>query len=155
MGRPTALTPEVHKAIVDMVRGGNFRATALRACGLSKNVIRNWEERGEKGEEPYAAFMHDLQQAEAESETELVSEIRNARPAIVGAQGPDLWQARAHLLERRFPNRWSARVRMTVDEELSALMKRLEAKLDEDTFAKVVHASREDAADEGASDQRH
>jgi hypothetical protein len=154
-GRPTALTPELAKRIIDMVRAGNFRATALKACGLSKNVIRNWELAGEEGKEPYAAFAEELQQAEAESETELVSEVRNARPAIVGAQGPDLWQARLALLERRFPNRWSARVRTTVDEELSALMKRLEAKLDEDTFAKVINASREDAPGEGADTPRH
>jgi transposase len=153
-GRPTSLTPELHARIVKMVRDGNFRTTALKACGLSKNVIRNWEKAGEEGREPYAAFMADLQQAEAESETELLSEVRNARPQVVGVSGPDLWQARLAVLERRFPNRWSARVRTTVDEELSALMKRLEAKLDQDTFAKVVNASREDAADE-AADPRH
>lgn len=152
-GRPTSLTPELADRIVDMVRGGNFRATALRACGLSKNVIRNWELAGEEGKEPYASFTERLQEAEAESEAKLVAEVRNARPQVVGVSGPDLWQARLALLERRFPNRWSARVRTTVDEELSALMKRLEAKLDEDTFAKVVHASREDAAD--ADEARH
>lgn len=147
-GRPTALTTELAKRIVDMVRAGNYRATALKACGLSKNVIRNWELAGEEGREPYASFAEELQQAEAESEAELVSEVRNAKPQVVGVSGPDLWQARLALLERRFPNRWSARVRTTVDEELSALMKRLEAKLDEDTFAKVINATREDAADE-------
>lgn len=154
-GRPTELNAEVHARIVEMVRAGNFRATALRACGLSKNTIRNWELRGEAGEPDYVAFMLDVQEAEAASEVELVADIRHARPAVVGVSGPDLWQARLSLLERRFPHRWSARVRTTVDEELSTLMKRLEAKLDEDTFRKVIDASREDASGAGASEPRH
>ncbi len=155
MARPTLLTPELAARIVEMVREGNYRRTAMRACGLSHNVIRNWEKLGEEGKEPYAEFTTALQEAEALSEAELLAEVRNARPQVVGVSGPDLWQARLAVLERRFPARWSTRVRTYVDEELSALMRRLESRLDEDTFAKVVHASREDDGAGEADDPRH
>lgn len=153
-GRPTVLTDDVRLAIIAAVRAGNWRITASRAAGVSKNVIGLWEKRGEGGEEPYASFMAELQQAEAESEIDLVRQVSAAAAAIVGVSGPDLWQARMTLLERRFPHRWSARVRATVNDELAALMRRLEEKLDGDTFAKVIDASREDASGAG-SDQRH
>jgi len=154
-GRPTSLTAEVQKVILDALRAGNYRSTAAALAGVHRNTIANWFKWAAEGREPYASFMADVEKAEAESEAKLVAEVRNAQAAVVGVSGPDLWQARMTLLERRFPHRWSARVRTTVDEELSALMKRLEERLDEDTYAKVVDASREDAPGEGADSPRH
>lgn len=154
MGRPLLLTPELHSAIVESVRGGNYRTTAAAASGIHRSTLYDWLERGERGEEPFASFARDMERAEAESEQELVGKVRGARAAVVGVSGPDLWQAWMTLLERRHPKRWSARVRQTVDEELASLMRRLESKLDEDTFAKVIHATREDAS-EPADDTRH
>lgn len=154
-GRPTSLTLEVQTTIVAALRAGNYRTTAAALAGVSRQTILNWLARGSDGVEPYASFLRDVELAEAESEAELVAEVRAARAAVVGVSGPDLWQARMTLLERRFPHRWSARVRTTVDEELGALMRRLEQRLDEATFAKVVDASREDAPGEGADAPRH
>lgn len=155
MARPTSLTPEIQATIVESLRKGNYRTTAAALAGVHRNTILNWIAWGAEGKAPYAAFCEAVEKAEAESEAELVDEVRNARAAVVGLSGPDLWQARMTLLERRFPHRWSARVRTTVDEELSALMKRLEERLDEDTYAKVIDASREDAPGEGADSPRH
>lgn len=139
MGRPTALTAEVAAEILRIVRAGNFRATAMRACGLSKNVIRNWEKRGEEGEEPYASFVEELQIAEANSEVDLVALVRSA-DSISGA---------AHhiqMLERRFGDRWCARINQHKRETEDAILAKLRA--NPKLHAEVAHvlASEEDQA---------
>lgn len=151
-GRPTALTEDLASKIIELVRSGNFRATALRAVGLSKNVIRNWEILGEEGKQPYADFAERLQEAEAISETELVARIRNASPAIVGAQGPDLWQAALALLERRFGDRWCMRVNQHKRETEDAILGKLRAhpKLHAEV-ANVLAAEEASATGTGAS----
>jgi transposase len=163
MARPTLHSPELEAEIVKAIQEGHYVEQAAKMSGISKRTFYNWKERGEAGEEPYASFLHAVEKAEAVAEGMLLDEIRTAQPATHagnggGGSGADLWQAKAWIMERRWPGRWSGRVRLTVDHELAALMKRLEAKLDTETFAKVVDASREDVAAEGASgasDSRH
>lgn len=120
-GRRTSLTPEVHKTIVAAVRRGNFRGTAAAAAGVHRSSLFNWEKRGEAGEEPYASFMADLQQAEAKAEMNLLRKIRQARPGV------DVWQTSAWLLERRWPSRWCARIKQQVAENVDALLTKLKA----------------------------
>jgi hypothetical protein len=155
MGRPTSLTDAAKALVLSHVRDGNYRETAAAAAGIHRTTLRNWEKRGEEGEEPFASFMTELQRAEAEAEIAALARIRSAQPAITGegGRGADLWQKDAWHMERRWPKRWSGRVRSAVNEELEALLERIRAKLDDDTFAKVVDATREAApgADSGAS----
>lgn len=157
MARPTLLTQEVQMLVVASLRNGNYRRVAARLAGISERTLYNWEERGETGEEPYASFLQAMKSAEAESEAELLTEIRGAQPAIPGegGRGADIWQAKAWIMERRWPSRWGGRVRATVDSELAAVLKRIEAKLDPETFAKVVDATREDASASSGAEQRH
>lgn len=155
MSRPTLLTLEVQAAIVNAIERGHYRETAANLAGVTYRTLRNWEERGETGEAPYAAFFQALKRAEAVAEDSLLQQIQKAQPAIVGAQGADLWQAKAWIMERRWPGRWGGRVRATVQDELAAVLKRIESKLDAETFAKVIDATREDAASEGATEARH
>jgi hypothetical protein len=156
-GRPTSLTPEVHEAIVESIRAGSYRSTAAAKAGVHRNRLAEWEGRGESGEEPYAAFACALQKAEAEAEERLLDEIRNAQPSVTGegGHGPDLWQAKAWIMERRWPKRWAARVRQAVTEELDAFTDRLQRKLDEATYRRVLDASREDASGETGPEPRH
>ena len=139
MGRPTVLTPAVAERIVELVRAGNFRRTAMLACGVSKNTVRNWELRGEAGEEPYATFAADLQEAEALSEVDMVAVIKSRD--TVSEAGHLL-----SLLERRFVNRWCVRVNQHKLEAEDAILAKLRAhpKL----HAEVAHvlAAEEDSA---------
>lgn len=155
--RPTLLTPEVQVAIVEAIRKGHYRETAANLAGITRRTISNWEQRGEAGEAPYAEFFLAIKRAEAEAEDALLDQIRTAQPAVSGpgGAGADLWQAKAWVMERRWPSRWGGRVRATVNDELAAVLRRIEAKLDPETFAKVVDATREDASSEGASEARH
>lgn len=157
--RPTLLTPEVQAVLVEAIRKGHYRETAAHLAGVTRRTLNNWEQRGETGEAPYAEFFLAIKKAEAEAEDTLLGEIRAAQPAVSGpgGAGADLWQARAWVMERRWPSRWGGRVRATVNDELAAVLKRIEAKLDPETFAKVVDATREDdaGASGGEAVQRH
>lgn len=152
-GRPTSLTPEVAETILAAVRAGNYKATACAAAGIHRDTLNDWEHRGARGEEPYREFSDALQKAEAESEVELLREIRSAQPAVVQVQGADVWQSRAWIMERRWPKKWAQKVRLAVTEELGALHERLRRNLDEETFRRVVDATREDASGDSAGTQ--
>ena len=155
MARPTSLTPAVQETILDAIRSGNYKRTAAQKAGICEKTLYNWEERGEKGEEPFAGFLQAVKKAESEGEATLLGEIRSAQAGIPGVQGADVWQAKAWILERRFPKRWAARVRQAVTEELDAFTDRLQRRLDDVTYRKVLDASREDAPGEGADGARH
>lgn len=146
MGRPTSLTPEVERRILSALRGGNYREAAAQAGGVHRHTLRNWIVRGEAGEEPYAAFLAAVEKAEAFAERRLLKLIK------VGLEG---WQSKAWIMERRWPSRWGGRVRSAVNDELAAIMKRIEEKLDPETFAKVVDATREDAPGASPGSTRH
>lgn len=152
-GRPTSLTPEVLAVIVDAVRKGNYFRTAAQLAGICERTFYSWQERGLKGEEPYSEFLHAVKSAEAEAESKLLDEIRCAQGSIPGegGRGPDLWQSKAWVMERRWPKRWATRVRTAVTEEIDAFTDRLQRRLDEETYRKVLDASREDAPGQGAS----
>ncbi len=154
-GRPTSLTPETQATILESVRAGNYKASACSAAGIHRDTLNGWEIRGAAGEEPFKSFSDALQTAEAEAEAKLLAEIRTAQPGIPGFSGADLWTAKAWILERRWPKRWAARVRQAVTEEIDAFTDRLQRRLDDATYRKVIDASREDAPGEGAAEPRH
>lgn len=64
-----------------------------------------WIRRGRAGDEPFAAFVHKLEETEAETEEALLVQIRAA----------DAWQSKAWILERRFPKRWALKHRTQAD----------------------------------------
>lgn len=145
------LTDAVKASLLESLRGGNYRVVACAKAGIHRDTLSGWEQRAKAGEEPYASFIAELHQAEAESEARLLAEIRQAAPAVTGVSGPDLWQAKAWILERRFPKRWGLRVRAAVNEELEGLLDRLQKRLDADVFEKVIDAAREETPGEEAS----
>lgn len=146
MARPTSLTPEVQRIIVEALREGMYREVAATLAGIHRDSLFAWMARGATGEEPFKSFSDAVKSAEAEAEREVVREARS------GCEG---WQARAWLAERRWPSRWGGRVRATVNDELTAVLKRIEAKLDPETYAKVIDAAREDDAGSSAEVPRH
>ncbi len=144
MGRKTALTQDVHDRIVASVREGNYKLTAARAGGVHRNTVLRWLERGEAGEEPYASFAAALDEAEAQAEEDTV------RAAKSGGEG---WQAKGWFAERRWPERWSGRVRVTVNDHVDALTAKLKAK--PELHRQVVdELAREESAPVG-SDSAH
>ncbi len=141
MAAKTSLTPQVQKTIVEAIGRAMYREVACQLAGITRQTLWNWEQRGEAGEEPYASFLAELRKSEAEAEDFLVAQIR---------EGASNWQSKAWIAERRWPKRWAQRVRQNVTEELDAFTDRLQKRLDDATYRKVLDASREDAQGEAA-----
>ena len=146
-GRPTSLTSEVMKVIIEAVEGGNYRATAAAAAGVHRNRMAEWEKRGEAGEEPYAEFACALQMAEAKAEMTLLRELRSAQPGVPGVSGADVWTTKAWILERRFASRWCARVKQQVAEAVETMTDKLKHKPElHKAVLDVLEADRESTA---------
>ena len=93
-----------------MIASGAAFKVAANAGGISEPTLHNWIKRGKQGEEPYALFMAEVNEARAVCEVELITLIRRA--AIEGSAGE--WRAAAWLLGRKFPERWSEKRQLEV-----------------------------------------
>ena len=102
VGAPIKLTPAVQKIVCQMVRKGNYLNAACAAAGISADSLSRWRKQGAAGQEPFATFLRELQQAELDCETALVKKWHDA--------APDDWRAARDLLARRFPDRWGREV---------------------------------------------
>ena len=125
-GRPSQLTPEVHRRIVSLVRAGNYIDIAALAAGIPRDTFKRWiicgnreRKRLEKNPdaEPnehhaiYVALAADVSRAIAECEAEDVTRL------ALASQNGDLNVTRWRL-ERRAPKRWGRNV-AEVDLQLS------------------------------------
>lgn len=110
MSRTSSLTPETADKILGLIRAGNYVHIACAAVGIHKDTYYGWRERGKKGEEPYASFLHDLELAEAECEVLIVAEQRKA------ITSSDIQKSTAAMtfLDRRFRDRWGRKDRVEV-----------------------------------------
>lgn len=98
-GQPLKLTAKVSKIICDAIRAGNYPSVACRAAHISLDSLARWRKRGAAGEEPFAQFLRDLQQAEDDHEVAAVKAVHRA--------GKQDWRAHLEILSRRHPERWS------------------------------------------------
>ncbi len=101
-GRPSKLTDEVQKVIVEAVERGNFYSAAAERAGIDYSTFKRWMEKGQQdGAEfdRYRAFRAAILVANAECQDVQLSRINTA--ARTGT-----WQAAAWILERRFPEEW-------------------------------------------------
>lgn len=112
MATPNLYNAERHRVIVESVREGNFRETAAAKAGVSSVTLRNWERAGARGKEPYVQFATDLDQAEAEAESTMLSSLK--------AAGLADWRALAWVLERRGAKRgWAPKNQIELSGSLS------------------------------------
>ncbi|MCX6608509.1 MAG: hypothetical protein NTV52_33650 [Acidobacteria bacterium] len=100
-GRPSALTPEVEKTIVNAIRAGSMIDAACSMAGIGKTTFYRWMAQAEEGgakNEQYWEFRDKVKKSLASAEVSLVVAIREA--------GKTSWQANAWLLERRWRKTW-------------------------------------------------
>ncbi len=108
-GRPCKLTPELQERIVQVIATGNYVETAAAFAGISKDTFYNWMKKGARGEgAKFVAFSDAIQKALAQAEIVDV--------AMIARAAESQWQAAAWRLERRNPERWGRRDRLTVTE---------------------------------------
>lgn len=144
MGRPTKLDAKVADTIITAVRAGSYLETAAALAGIDKATLFRWLKEGaRRGEGPLTEFCNAVQKAMADAELCDLTVITKAAEA-------GTWQAAAWRLERKHPDRYALPRRMTVevrkavDDELEAVMTRLERKLPPDVFTLVCEAVVED-----------
>ncbi|RKH77001.1 hypothetical protein D7X99_33115 [Corallococcus sp. AB032C] len=107
-GRPTKLTPELQKKIIDAIRAGNYMETAAAYAGISKDTFFRWLRKGARAKSGIYKDFHDaVEKALAESEVRDVMLIANAATTD--------WKAAAWRLERKFPDRWGRKERLSAD----------------------------------------
>ena len=125
MARPSKLTSEVEARIVEAVELGATWERAADAAGIGASTLREWRQRGEADEAPFAAFVAALKRAEGDGVARALRTIRQAAES-------GTWQAAAWLLERRYPADYGRRVESRVDvstsspqSEVAALLERI------------------------------
>ncbi len=107
MGRPSKLTPGVEARIAEAVELGATWERAADAAGVGASTLREWRQRGEAGEAPFAAFLATLKKAEGAG---IERALRTIREAAEGGA----WQASAWILERRYPAAYGRRSEVAV-----------------------------------------
>src|SRR5574337_388060 len=135
-GRPTKLTPETSRKILEYVSSGNYPEIAAAAAGVAKRTLAGWLRAGaeirarvgdagidrlSKHRRDLARFSLELEQALAQAEARdvmVVGMAASGRSATIdpktGKQvAPAVltdWRAAAWLLERRNKPRWSQKI---------------------------------------------
>lgn len=105
MSRTTILNKTIQKAMVEAIESGNYASTAAEACGIGSSTHYRWMDQGEKGIEPYRGYRDAIKRAEASAEMKAVK--------VIQAASLDNWTAGAWYLERKFPDKWGRKDKLT------------------------------------------
>lgn len=113
MPRKTKLTKDLIKEAERLLRAGNYTVTVCQFLGISERTWYNWLNEGEKDLEAgknnlKVQFFQSVKKAES------TSEIRNVQVVQNAAQEGD-WKAAMTYLERKFPDRWGRREKVSAD----------------------------------------
>lgn len=114
VGRKPKLTPEVQKIVCDCVFDGLTYEKSAQCAGIGKSTFFRWMAMGEDEscESIYREFRDAVKKAEADLVREQLRIIKTA-----GAKGT--WQAAAWHLERRFPEDYSLKKQVVVEDNRS------------------------------------
>ena len=99
-GKPTVLTPEVRKRILEALRVGSPRGAAAARAGVGARTMREWMARTDDVE-PFASFRVEVEEAEG------LCELQLAGVAFKGALNNPALAMR--FLSMRFPGTWGKR----------------------------------------------
>lgn len=128
-GRPTKLTGEVQRLVMEALQAGNYMEASAAFAGVSKSVLYDWLKAGRaakthRKQTRAADFLDAVEKAMAIAEVrgvELITRAGEGTPAVLNAQGqvvtpgiPPQWQAMAWRLERKYPEKWGRRQRLDI-----------------------------------------
>ena len=126
MARPTKLTPETQKKIVQAIELGASYELAANYAGVSYDAFNDWMNKGRSQQSGiYSQFYHDIKAAEGKGAVGWLEKIESAA-------NDGNWQAAAWKLERRYPEAYGRQkldvnhsgqidVRSLTDEELETI----------------------------------
>lgn len=99
---PRKLNKEVEEIILRNLRAGSFARYASEAAGITHRTFKDWLERGEAGERPYAAFALKVMKVRANDANRAQSIITRAQLGKIDGD----WKAAAWNLERKYPKEY-------------------------------------------------
>ena len=130
MGRPK-LEPALTEKIVSLVRAGNYLETAATTAGIHRTTLHRLMRSGrDQKRGRYRKFLNAVEKAQAESESRDV--------ALSAKAASNDWKAAAWRLERKTPRRYGPRVQQAVQQELDAVLTRLEKGLAPELYDRVL-----------------
>jgi hypothetical protein len=106
MARPTKLTPELQKKVIEAIRLGATYELAAAYAGIHYDTFHRWMTKGKEAQSgAFCVFYEDVSQADGVAVVGWLAKIEKA--ASDGA-----WQAAAWKLERRHPEGYGPQVKM-------------------------------------------
>ena len=109
VGRPSKLTDELCKEIVDYIKQGNYPSTAACLCGVAESTFYQWMKLGrERKTGKFVEFMEAVRSAEKFAEAYHIQLLRKA--AEEGNVGASKW-----WLTNKFPEHWGKENQMKVE----------------------------------------
>lgn len=79
MGRPSKLTPQVEKTILDGIRAGLTVGEAAVLAGISERTVFRWQEKGRDAERgKFCQFWHAIGKAKVEAKVKLIKVLMEA-----------------------------------------------------------------------------
>jgi len=124
-GRPTKLTPETQKKVVDAIGMGATYDLAAQYAGISYDSFNNWMKAGEASKSgAFFEFFNAVKEAEGRAAVGWLAKIEKAANA-------GNWQAAAWKLERRYPSIYGR----TVQDQRTYDMGKLAEKSDDELRA--------------------
>lgn len=117
-GRKTKLTPQLIVDAEKLVKVGNYVVTVCEYIGIDESTWYRWMRDGEKARTGIKRkFYKTIKKAEAEAEIRLIADLQKI------AQVDLKWQALAWMLERKYPERWGRKDKISAEVSHSGLVK--------------------------------
>lgn len=109
-GRKTKLTPALIKDAAKLLKGGNYVSTVCEFLGIGETTWYRWMKEGEVAKSGLKReFWESIKKAEAEAEIRLITDLQKI------AEADQKWQALAWMLERKYPDRWGRKDKVSAD----------------------------------------
>ncbi len=107
-GRTPKLTTTATAAVVQAISTGNTRDVAAAYAGVGRTTLFQWLAKGRvEAQGIYRDFLNAVEKAEADAVVVSVALIRTAAQKN--------WQAAAWWLERRYPDEWGRKDRLSIE----------------------------------------
>ncbi len=111
--KPYKLDDELTDRLLQAIRLGSYIEHACAYAGINSSTYRRWRKNAEEEIEPFKSLFEQINQAEAEGIMRRIGRIEKA------AQDGN-WTADAWLLERKYPDKFGKRDRITLQADPNA-----------------------------------
>lgn len=106
-GKPREMDKVKINRAIKLIKNGSYVKPAIQSVGLNYNTHLNWIRKGKKGIKPYDEYYQRIEEAKAQSETDIVEMLHESIES--GNTGVAQW-----MLSRKFPKRWEKTERSEV-----------------------------------------